>query len=137
MINHSSTKIVFRSSQEREKIAKAINLQELHFTRLQQLPIRHCFFWKDGQEEVSELITVDFILTPLKYAHYLLFLKRKYHSSTYPLLFNSFIDMRAALYDKLSTSKQFTKKRKEKLVEVNQLSKIVRVIQKKSEVKLN
>ena len=121
---NSSTKIVFRSGQEIEKIAKALNLQEFHFNRLQKLPIRHCFFWKDGQEEVSELMTVDFTLPPLKYNHYLLFLKRKYHSSPYPLLFTSFIDMRAALYDKLSHSKQSTQKKKEKLVVTNNISKI-------------
>ena len=120
---NSSTKIVFRSSQEIEKIAKALNLQEFYFKRLQQLPIRHCFLWKDGQEYVKEMTTVNFTLNPLKYDHYLLFLKRKYHSSTYPLLFNSFIDMRTALYDKLTNTKQTKQKKKEKLVETSQLSK--------------
>ena len=129
---NSSTKIVFRSSQEIEKIAKALNLQEFYFKRLQQLPIRHCFFWKDGQEYVKEMTTVNFTLEPLKYDHYLLFLKRKYHSSTYPLLFSSFIDMRVALYDKLTKSnKQPKQKKKEKLVESNQISKKKSSSQKK------
>jgi len=120
---NSSTKIVFRSGQEIEKIAKALNLQDFYFKRLQQLPIRHCFFWKDGQEYVKEMTTVNFTLEPLKYEHYLLFLKRKYHSSTYPLLFSSFIDMRVALYDKLTNTKKPKQKKKEKLVETSQISK--------------
>ncbi|MCG3255125.1 MAG: ATP-binding protein, partial [Candidatus Heimdallarchaeota archaeon] len=120
---NSSTKIVFRSGQEIEKIAKALNLKEFHFNRLQQLPIRHCFVWKDGQEYVTEMTTINFTLDPLKYNHYLLLLKRKYHSSTYPLLFNNFIDMRTALYDKLTNTKKPKQKKKEKPVETNQISK--------------
>ena len=120
---NSSTKIVFRSGQEIEKIAKALNLQDFYFKRLQQLPIRHCFFWKDGQEYVKEMTTVNFTLEPLKYNHYLLLLKRKYHSSTYPLLFNNFIDMRTALYDKLTNTKKPKQEKKEKPVETNQISK--------------
>jgi hypothetical protein len=120
---NSSTKIAFRSNQDIDKIAKAFNFEEEHYSRLQQLPIRHCFFWKDGQKKVSELITSDFDLAPMKYNSYLMFLRRKYSSSTYPLLFNSFIDMRAKLYDKLSNTKQSTKKKKEKNVEIKQKSK--------------
>ncbi len=69
------------------------------------------------------MTTVNFTLEPLKYEHYLLFLKRKYHSASYPLLFSSFIDMRTALYDKLTNTKKPKQKKKEKLDNANQLSK--------------
>ncbi len=120
---NSSTKIVFRSNQDIEKIAKAFNFEDEHYSRLQQLPIRHCFFWKDGQKEVAEMITADFTLAPLKYNGYIIFLRKKYSSSTYPLLFNNFIDMRAALYEKLSNTKQSTKKKKTKVIEAKQKPK--------------
>ena len=69
------------------------------------------------------MITADFNSTPFKYNGYLAFLGNKYSSSTYPLLFNNFIDMRTALYDKLSNTKQSAKKEQEKKVEVVQKPK--------------
>ncbi|MCE7748955.1 MAG: ATP-binding protein [Candidatus Heimdallarchaeota archaeon] len=117
---NSSTKIVFRSCQETEKIAKALNLHDFHFERLQQLPIRHCFVWKDGQHKAIEMVTKDFNRKPLNYNHYLLFLKRKYSYAAYPLLFNSFIDMRTSLYDKLTQRKHNHQKKEPKKKNIQQ-----------------
>ncbi len=116
---NSSTKIVFRSGQETEKLAKALNLHEFHYERLQQLPIRHCFIWKDGENKALEIITKEFNCKPLDYQTYLLFLKRKYSSSLYPLLFSSFIEMRTTLHDKLTQSNQTSKKNYQKEKKTN------------------
>ena len=108
---NSSTKIVFRSGQGVEKIADAINLQEEDHKRIKQLPIRNCYVWIDGQDQAIEMTTADFSLNPLNNTLYLQILKRKYPSFVYPLLYNSFIDMRTTLYGKLSKKKQPDKKR--------------------------
>ncbi|MCG3221268.1 MAG: ATP-binding protein, partial [Candidatus Heimdallarchaeota archaeon] len=108
---NSSTKIVFRSCQGVEKIADALSLQEEQSQYLKQLPIRNCFVWIDGQAQAIEMTTADFSLNPLNNTLYLQILKKKYPSFVYPLLYNSFIDMRTTLYGKLSKQKQSDKKR--------------------------
>jgi len=99
---NSSTKIVFRSGQAVEKIAKALDLQDDRFKRIQQLPIRNCFVWIDGQEDTIEMKTIDFLREPHKYSKYLQLLESKYSNSTSPNLYVSFIDMRTSLYEMLS-----------------------------------
>lgn len=106
---NSSTKIVFRSGQAVDKIAMALDLQDDRSKRIQQLPIRNCFVWLDGQEQTIEMKTIDFSREPHKYSSYLQLLESKYPNSTYTNLYDSFIDMRTSLYEKLSRTNQRSK----------------------------
>ncbi|NPD87384.1 MAG: ATP-binding protein [Asgard group archaeon] len=121
---NSSTKIVFRSGQGVEKIADALNLQEEQHKRIQQLPIRNCFVWIDGQDQAIEMTTADFTLNPLNYTLYIQILKRKYPSFVYPKLYNSFIDMRTTLYANLSKQTNQNKKRKSNINKKSQNKEI-------------
>ncbi len=107
---NSSTKIIFRSGQSMEKIAKALSLQDEGYKRLQQLPIRNCFVWIDGEDQAIEMTTVDFTREPHNHSLYFQYLRDKYPSSNYTSLYDSFIDMRTSLYEKLSKANQRVKK---------------------------
>ena len=107
---NSSTKIVFRSNQAIKKIANAFNLPDDRFKLVQQLPIRHCLVWIDGQDQALEMTTLDFSRNPLNYSQCLQVLESKYPSFTCPLLYTSFIDMRTSLYEKLGKANRPSRK---------------------------
>ena len=101
---NSATKIVFRSGGRIDKLTSALNLQEKDFSRLKILPKRHCFV--SGDHQTIEIVTLDFLKEPLNRQQYTVSLKKKYHYSSYPLLYSSFIAMRTSLYEKFSKSKE-------------------------------
>jgi len=107
---NSSTKIIFRSGQAIEKIAKTLSLQDEGYKRLQQLPILNCFVWIDGEDQAIEMTTVDFTREPHNHSLYFQYLRDKYPSSNYTSLYDNFIDMRTSLYEKLSKANQRTRK---------------------------
>jgi hypothetical protein len=97
---NSATKIIFRSSEKTEQIGKAINLEEDEISKIQRLPTQHCFLFSEDTELAIEIRTIDLVNDPISYSEYQAKMMKEYGRSVFPLLYNNFIDMRTALYQK-------------------------------------
>ncbi len=106
---NSSTKIIFRSSEKTDKIARALNIGEDEINNLHKLPIQHCYVFKDGFEKALELKTNNISTNSYNYSNYLSLLRRKYPSRQYPLLYENFIEMRTSLYKQVNKIQTFEK----------------------------
>ncbi len=92
---NSSTKVIFRCSQDTDKIAKSINLTTDDL--IQKLPSEHFYIFTDKLETPILLKSLPFSSNNLPYEEYLSILKKKHLNQNYPLLYESFLDMRGSL----------------------------------------
>jgi hypothetical protein len=99
---NSATKIVFRSSEKTEQIGKALNLEEDETAKIQRLPTQHCFLFSEDEELAIQIRTIDLVNNPINYSEYQAKMLKEHGRSIFPLLYNNFIDMRTALYQKSS-----------------------------------
>ncbi len=102
---NSATKIVFRSSEKTELIGKALNLEEDEISTIQRLPTQHCYLFFEDAELAIQVRTIDLVNDPMSYSEYHAKMLKEHGRSIFPLLYNNFIDMRTALYQKGSSQK--------------------------------
>ena len=100
---NSATKIVFRSSEKTDLIGKALNLEEDEISIIQRLPTQHCYLFFEDAELAIQVRTIDLVNEPMSYSEYYAKMLKEYGRSVFPLLYNNFIDMRTALYQKGSS----------------------------------
>jgi hypothetical protein len=100
---NSATKIVFRSSEKIELIGKALNLEEDEISTIQRLPTQHCYLFFEDAELAIQVRTIDLVNEPMSYSEYHAKMLKEHGRSIFPLLYNNFIDMRTALYQKGSS----------------------------------
>ncbi len=97
---NSATKIVFRSSEKTEQIGKALNLEDDETPKIQRLPTQHCFLFSEDVELAIQIRTIDLVNDPISYSEYQAKMIKEHGRTIFPLLYNNFIDMRTALYQK-------------------------------------
>jgi hypothetical protein len=97
---NSATKIIFRSSEKSDLIGKALSLNDDEIIQIQRLPTQHCYIFLEGLEKATQIKTLDLMNDPLNFSEYNVKMQRRFGRSDFPLLYNNFIDMRTALYQK-------------------------------------
>ncbi|MHA1708143.1 MAG: ATP-binding protein [Candidatus Heimdallarchaeaceae archaeon] len=95
---NSATKIVFRSSEKIDLISKSINLSEEKSIKIQRLPTQYCYMFFEGTTEAVCVKTLDFFVSNISFTNYKTALEKKHGKCSFPLLYNSFFDMRTYIY---------------------------------------
>jgi hypothetical protein len=97
---NSATKLVFRSSENTDLIAKTLNLSDEEINKIQSLPTQHCFLFSEDSNLAIQIKVLDIFKDIMSYTEYQSKMLKKYGKSVFPLLYNNFIDMRTSLYQK-------------------------------------
>ncbi|MHA1778255.1 MAG: hypothetical protein ACTSYN_01660, partial [Candidatus Heimdallarchaeaceae archaeon] len=94
---NSSTKIIFRTSENIDEVSQNLNLTEQEKEQLKTLPAQQCFMFFESTNKGILIQTLDQYIQPVSYSKYLSLLSQKYKNKIYPLLYENFIDMRNSI----------------------------------------
>jgi len=108
---NSSTKVIFRSYEDVEQIAKNLNLSEEEVPFIKRLPTQYCYFISERSNKAILIRTLDQQLQILTTKQYIEVLRKKYDDVRFPLIFKNFVELRDMInkiFNKSSKTKDNT-----------------------------